>query len=169
MKYLKLVHDTCSYMLSIIMYSTTRILSTPSNKMAPKYYFTFLEPIPIKSESAAFFTLVALGGHALGGLQMSVWETLCWEVIYHGLSHSQLLDLASSSAHCSWEDVCHTVLGQSMWQQFGGGRGDRRDGAHQPATGYSSAGLHSLQPASLLYSACSFIVGVFWGSTVYLC
>ena len=59
-------------MLSIIMYSTTRILSTPSNKMAPKYYFTFLEPIPIKSESAAFFTLVALGGHALGGLQMSV-------------------------------------------------------------------------------------------------
>lgn len=70
-KYLKLVHDICSYMLPVITYPTTRILSTPSNKMAPKYYFTFLEPIPIKSESAAFFT-VALGGHTLGGFQMSV-------------------------------------------------------------------------------------------------
>ena len=58
-------------MLPIIIYPTTRILSTPSNKMTPKYYFTFLEPIPIKSGSAAIFT-VALGGHALGGFQMSV-------------------------------------------------------------------------------------------------
>ena len=79
-KYLKLVHDICSYMLPIIIYPTTRILSTPSNKMTPKYYFTFLELIPIKSGSAAIFT-VALGGHALGGFQMSVWETLCWKVI----------------------------------------------------------------------------------------
>lgn len=69
-KYLKLVHDICLYTLPVITDPTTRILSTPSNKMAPKYYFTFLNPFPSNLSQQRF--TAALGGHTLGGFQMSV-------------------------------------------------------------------------------------------------
>lgn len=74
-KHLDLTHNICSLHAAHHYVSHYKVLSTPSNKMVPKYYFPFLEPIPTKSESA-YFTVTA------GGFQVSMWETLLWELMW---------------------------------------------------------------------------------------
>lgn len=52
---LELAHNICSMHVAHRCATHYKVLSTPSNKMGTKYYFTFLESIPTKSESATFF------------------------------------------------------------------------------------------------------------------
>lgn len=54
-QHLELAHTVCLIHVAHQYVSHYKASSTPSNKMVPKYYFLFLEPIPPKSESATSY------------------------------------------------------------------------------------------------------------------